>query len=152
MISFTLKNLKRDNKQSNLYNIFLQTYVDSNKLALKTTYVNIEEEMRLDKVSKRLYGSRNYIEELMQLNNIMNIWKIKHGDIIQYGVLNNLELLKNLEQELDDVYEEISKPNKNTRIDPNRSKSVPPTIKPKGLENLTIDKKTKKITIQGKIS
>ena len=152
MESFTLKNIKRDKKQDNLYNLFTQTYIDSNKIELRITYVNIEEEMRLDKVSKRLYGSRNYIEELMQINNIINIWNIKQGDIIEYGPLTSLEILKDLEKELDDVYEEISKPNKNTRIDPNRTKSVPPTIKPKNLENLSIDKKTKKIKIQGRIS
>lgn len=152
MESFTLNNLKRDEKQEKLYNIFKQTYVDSKKLKLMTTYVNFEENMRLDKISYRLYGSTVYIEELMQINNIINVWNVKYGDQIQYAALNSLHILKSLEKELDDVYEKISKENKNTRVDPNRSTGVPPTIKPKNLENLTIDKKTRKIKINGNIS
>jgi len=151
MDSFTLKNLKRDKKQDNLFNIFKQTMVDA-KIILYTTYVNIDEEMRLDKVSSRLYGTPKYIEELMQINNILNIWNVKQGDIIQYGEILDFQLLKSLEKEVDDIYEKIAKQNKNTRIDKDRNKNVPPTIKPKNLENLTIDKKTKRIKIQGRIS
>ena len=39
MISFTLENLKRDISQDNLFNIFKQTYVDSDKLQILTKLV-----------------------------------------------------------------------------------------------------------------
>jgi len=152
MISFTLKNLKRDSKQDDLYNIFKQTYIDKNNLPIYETYVNKSEEMRLDKVSYRIYGSTSYIEELMIMNNIINILNIKQGDVIYYAPIGGLDKLKELEKEIDDTIENISKPNKNTRIDENRSKNVPPTIKPKSLKTLTLDTKNKKIKIHGKLS
>jgi len=152
MKSFTLKNLKRDKKQDNLYNIFKQTYINKNNVPLYETYVNELEEMRLDRISYRLYGSPSYIEELMELNNIMNIWNIKQGDVIYFSPIGSFDNLKELEKEIDDDIENISKPNKETRIDKNRSKNVPPTIKPKSLKTLTLDKKNKTIKIHGKLS
>ena len=151
MFSFTLENLKID-QDENLYNIFRQTYIDSNKIILHKTFVKTNENMRLDIISERLYGTFTYIEELMQLNNIINVWNIKEGDVILYCPTNNFEKLKALEKELDAVIANIATPNKDTRIDENRNKNVPPTIKPKSLQNLTLDKKNKKIKIQGKIS
>ena len=119
---------------------------------LYKTNVTEDENMRLDKVSKRLFGYSGYIEELMQINNILNIWNIKAGDEISYSPINNLELLKSLEKQLDDVYEKISKPNKKTRVDVDRQTNVPPTIKPKALKSIVLDKKNKTITIKGNIS
>ena len=150
MFSFTLKNLKRD--EDGFYNLFRQTYIDSDRLELYSTYVNSNEEMRLDKISNRLYGSSIYVEELMQVNNIINIWNIKSGDIILYSSIPNYSALKSLEKDIDKSIESISKPNKKARIDPDRSKQVPPTIKPKSLENLTLDKKNRKIKINGRLS
>jgi len=152
MKSFTLENLKRDTDQNNLYNLFFQTYIDYSGYELYGTYVKPEEEMRLDKISTRIYGSNNYVEELMQINNILNIWNIKKNDIIYYCVINNLDSMKALEQELDEVLDLISTTNKNTRIDPNKIKNVPPIIKPKTLETVTIDKKQRIIKINGKLS
>ena len=151
MYSFTLENLKRDIEQDNLYNLFIQTYIDKN-LQLYQTYVTEDENMRLDKISKRIFGFSGYIEELMQINNILNIWNVKNGDVISYSPINNLELLKSLEKQLDDVYEKISRPNKKTRVDPDRKTNVPPTIKPKSLKSIVLDTKNKTITIKGNIS
>jgi hypothetical protein len=151
MYSFTLENLKRDIEQDNLYNLFIQTYVDKN-IQLYNTIITDDEDMRLDKVSKRIFGYSGYIEELMQINNILNIWNVKSGDQISYSPINNLELLKQLEKQLDNVYEKISKTNKKTRVDPDRQKNVPPTIKPKKFKSIVLDKKNKTITIKGKIS
>jgi hypothetical protein len=151
MNSFTLNNLKRDIEQDNLYNIFIQTYVDYD-LKKYVTIVTEDENMRLDKISKRLYGGVGYIEELMQLNNILNIWNVKQGDEIEYSVINDLEYLKQLEKQLDDVYDKISRPTKKTRIDPDRVTNVVPTIKPKSLKSIVLDTKHKTITIKGDVS
>jgi hypothetical protein len=151
MYSFTLENLKRDIEQDNLYNLFIQTYIDKN-IKLYSTTVSDEENMRLDKISKRIFGYSGYIEELMQINNILNIWNIKSGDQINYSPINDLELLKQLEKQLDDVYDKTPILNKKTRIDSNRQKGVPPTIKPKDFKSIVLDKKKKTITIKGKIS
>lgn len=161
MISYTLENLKLLNKSNdtlwkesadNLYNIFRQTYIDYDKIGLSETIVRETEEMRLDRVSHRIYGSTGFIEELMQINNIINIWNIKQGDVILFSQISSLEFLKSLEKELDNVINQVATPNKETRIDPERNVAVPPTIRPKSLETLTIDYKTKKIKINGKLS
>lgn len=157
MESYTLKNLIKINNSTNLYgddnlyNIFRQTYIDIYSY-MNMTYVKDGEEMRLDKISLRLYGSRNYIEELMQLNNIINIWNIDLGDIIYYTPSTSLEYFKSLEKEIDSVIDNVAKPNKNTRIDPERIVNVPPTIKPKSMQSVIIDTKNKKITISGKLT
>lgn len=152
MDSFTLTNLKRDSTQGQLYNIFKQTYIDNDDVPLQYVIVQEEEEMRLDKVCVRLYGTRNYIEELMQINDIINIWNVKKNDIIYYTPFNNLSVYKRLEKEIDKAIAEISKEGKNTRVDPKRETGVPPTIRPIGLKTLTIDHKTKKIKLLGKLS
>ena len=152
MRSKTLENIKRDTEQDNLYNLFTQTYIDVINIGTRETTVTSSENMRLDLVSNRIFGSYNYIEELMQINNILNIWNIKSGDKIKYTNVNNLSLLYDLEQEFDDIVDELVKPNKNTRIDPDRITQVPPTIKPRSMQNLTIDKKARKIKISGNIS
>lgn len=150
MISFTLKNIQRDKEQDFLYNLYQQTFID-NRLETFVTYVKSGEEMRLDKISKRLYGSTGWIEELMQINNILNIWNIKVGDKIEYTKIEDLSYYRSLEKMLDETFDKLAKPNKNTRVDKDRKKSIP-TIRPKGLENLVLDKKNKKITIKGNIS
>jgi len=152
MSSFTLKNIKRDKSQNNLYDLFSQTYIDNNTEQKFLTFVTEDENMRLDLVSKRIYGSNGYIEELMQLNNIINIWNIKKGDTIYYLKINVISILKKLELELDNIAETLSKPNKNTRIDPDRIVKVPPTIKPKSLETIILDTKNNKIKINNRLS
>jgi len=151
MFSFTLEKIKRDQEQDNLYNLFTQTYVDKS-LNIQYTMAKNNEDMRLDLVSKRLYGGEGFIEELMQLNNILNIWNIKNGDIIYYTDLKELPYLQALEKEISDVYNKIAKPNKKTRVDPNRIKQVPPIIKPKEFKSIILDTKNKTIRINGNLS
>jgi len=152
MNKFTLQKLKRDKKQDNLYNIFAQTYIDLKQNVLYyETYVNEDEDMRLDLVSKRIFGNHNYIEELMQINNILNIFNIKSGDKILYTNISNLNLMKQLENEINKSYNLNKKQNKNTRIDPEKDGFVP-VIKSKDFKSVTIDHETKKIKIHGKLS
>jgi len=150
-MSFTLKKIKRDKNQDNLYNIFTQTYIDLKGIDYFETTVTEDEEMRLDLVSKRIYGETGYIEELMQMNNIINIWNIKLGDKILYTDISNLDLMKQLEIEINKSYNLNKKQNKNTRIDPEKDGFVP-VIKTKDFKSVTIDHKTKKIKIHGNLS
>jgi len=153
-MSFTLKKIKRDKDQGNLYNIFTQTIIDlknNSNIIYYETIVTEDEEMRLDLVSKRIYGEPNYIEELMQINNIVNIWNIKIGDKILYTKIQNLQLMQDLEVEIDKTYKLKEKQNKNTRIDPDKDGFVP-VVKPRGFESVSINHNTKKIKIHGKLS
>ena len=104
--------------------------------------------MRLDLVSKRLTGSYEYVEELMILNNIINRWNVVPGDTIYY--LEDMEIMKSLEKIKNDNGLN-TKQKRDTRVDINRQKGVPPTIKPLNLETLTVDMNTQKIKINNKL-
>jgi len=76
-------NLTRDEKQHNLYDLFIQTYKTFND-HLNFIIVSKKYEMRLDFLCSDLYGDINYIGLLMKTNNIFNPYSIKVGDLIFY--------------------------------------------------------------------
>ena len=151
-MSFTLNKIKRDLEQDNLYDLTTQTYIDlPDNIQLYETYVSSDENMRLDLISLRIFGSSKYIEELMQINNILNIWNIKEGDKILYSSIDSITMMQKLEVEVNKLYKLNTKQNKNTRID-SEKKGFVPVVKSKNFESVSIDTKGKKIKIQGKIS
>lgn len=153
MISYTLENLKRNEEQDNLYDLFKDTLLDSDKLTKYLTTVQDGEEMRLDLVSRRIYGTTAYEEELMILNNILNSWSIQKGDEIYFLPSNVIDLMKQPEKENVKVDKKTTKKvDKNTKYDTNRTKGVIPTIKPLDFKSITVDKKAKKIKINNKLS
>lgn len=149
MYSYTFEKVIRKNEDDGLFDIFRQTVIDMN-LAKFTTVVQSGEEMRLDKISNRLYGTINFVEELMIINNICNPWSIKEGDVILYVHPQQIDALKQLEKE-DTVTNKLINPKKSTRVDENRSKGVAPTIKPKNLKQVIVDKNNQTIKVNGKL-
>jgi len=148
MILKSFKNLKRDEKQDKLYNIFQTTVVNNNNIELFEYVVKREDEMRIDKVSTNIYNSNQYTEELMVLNNIIDPWSIKEGDIIYFCTLDDIQKLYSDD---DDYYVDIEKlldksQNKSTKIDPSR-KILNPVIKPKNLKQINVNKNNHKIQI-----
>lgn len=155
MNTFTLENIKVDKNVDYLYDLFTQTVVDKPFITNPryTAYVQEGEEMRIDRVCERLYGSEKYVEELMLINNILNPFSISVGDPILYVSLKNItnfDQLETPEKSSDKVANPQS--NKNTRVDPNRDKGVIPTIKPVDLQPVILDKVNQTITVNGKIS
>lgn len=53
-----------------------------NKISLFPFFVTKKYEMRLDLISYDLYGDVKYINELAYLNNLVNVFSIKEGDIL----------------------------------------------------------------------
>jgi len=154
MISYTLDNLKRTTEQNNLYDLFKTTIVDSGKLQKQSTFVQKGEEMRLDLVSKRIYGTVAYEEELMILNNIILPYSIKDGDEIYFLPVDSIDIMHQLEKDDEQINVDKKSPknNKNTKYDPNRTKGVIPTITPLNYKSVTVDKKAQKIKINNKMS
>ena len=151
MYSFTLENLTKNYyKNDNLYDIFKNTIVDKN-ISVNTTFVQEGEEMRLDLISKRIYGTTAYVEHLMVINNIVNPWSIQAQDEIFFVDIDNIRLLEQLEKDDEETSNKVTKLNKNTRIDPNRNKGVIPTIKPLTLKQIENDKNNEKIKINTKL-
>lgn len=149
--SFGDKILTRDTEQNLLYDLFKTTtkYIDFQELYPYT--IPQEEDMRLDRVCKSIYGSTSYVEELMLLNSITDPFSVKRDDVIYYPLLEDLEAMHiktDDRVERDKLVNEL----KSTQTDPLRKNKdiLPPTIKPEGMKQLTVDEKAKKITIINK--
>ena len=94
--------VKRDIKQNNLYNLIQKTVVNNPAIQLKGYTVPREMEMRLDRVSEWIYGSNNYVEELMAINDIICPYSIKEGQEILFcdiTALNSLYTTDKLEED-----------------------------------------------------
>jgi len=145
----SFKQLKRDKKQGYLYNIFQTTVIKGKNIQVYETLVKREEEMRLDKISYRLYQSTQYTEEIMALNNIIDPWSIKEGDVLYFCKLSDFGVLYSRD---DDYYKDIEKlvdtgQGKNTKLDPSRTNNLNPALKPKSLTQINVDKKNHVIKI-----
>ena len=151
MRNFTFEMVVRDSQQDNSYDIFRQTIVDKKIENKYYNFVKTGEECRLDKVSLRLSNSTAYIEEIMLLNNIVNPWSVNLGDEITF--LDTFVVLQEVEEEDTDI-KNIVNPSKtkDTRIDPNRQKGTPPTIKPTNFKQILVDKKNQTIKLNTKLS
>jgi len=151
MVSYTFKIITdRKKTEDKLFDLFLDTIVDVKGLTKYEDIVEESEEARLDLISKRIYGSKQYVEELMLINNILNPFSIVAGQTIYYLGLDEIKLLRRPEQEF--VGTTVAKQNKSTRKDPTRQKGVPPTIKPMDFEQIMVDKKGKTIKLNTRLS
>ncbi len=144
--SFDISPIKLKNK---LFNIFQKNMEYRTEIQLYKYVVPREYEMRLDLISKRIYGSTNYVEELMLLNNIINPYSIKENQDIYYCSQNSLNALyvkDNMEDnaELRDDIIEAAQPTKNRK---DAEKKIPTTLKPKNIKQVTIDTKNRKVKI-----
>jgi len=131
-----LKELKRDDKQDNLYSLFERTHESGVEVNFSEHIVSDDEEMRIDLICFRLYGNVNEVGTLLNLNEISNPLNIKKGDLIRYCNQEILDKFK-LSPQADDLLKEvlpIPKPNKGTRKDKNREEfeknnyTIPPNL------------------------
>lgn len=143
--SFDISSLKLKDK---LFNIFQKNIEYSTEIELYRYIVPREYEMRLDLISKRIYGSSNYVEELMVINNIINPYSVKENQEIYYCTLNNLNYLyvKDNLADTDDLRQDIIKSAQPSKNKQNQDK-IPTTLKPKNIKQVTIDTKNRKIKI-----
>lgn len=75
--------LKRSASQSDLYDLFEPTFAFTSTRFFERTILP-EEEMRFDLISFNLYGSTDYVDILLSVNQIINPLNIKSGDVIIY--------------------------------------------------------------------
>jgi len=134
------------------YDLFEKTIVNKTDLFGQIFLVTDEYEGRLDLISKYKYGSTDYVEELMAINNIYNPWSIKSGDEII--VFDSSEVFASLYKSDEIIGENkdnilLMNKNKTNKIDRNRIGSPPP-ITPDNLKQLNINYSKRKITIINK--
>jgi hypothetical protein len=141
---------QRDKKQGDLIDIIDPVVIWNDTLNYLPYIVSTEEAMRPDLICFNIYNNFNYIDELLTWNNILNPWSIKEGQIIWFldeDSIASIQLLaKNDEEE---IVRSLVNPNKDTKKDPNRENGtgLPPTIKPAGIKDVTVDFNNKKIKI-----
>ncbi len=105
------------------------------------------EEMRIDLVCNSIYNNIDYIDILLNVNNISNPLNIKEGSIILYPDKSSIEFLRIDNNKSDNKdSKSLGNTNKETRTDSDRKKyieenySLPPT---------TLDKETDQVTVKG---
>lgn len=152
MLSYTFKVITRDTNQSNLYNIFSSSVVDSQYGFRYTQVVNEGEECRLDLFCNRIYGTSLYVEELMMINNIINPFSISVGDTLYYVDLTSLRYFNKVDDDSATITNKINVSSKSTRVDPTRQTGVPPTIRPVDFKQIIVDKNSQTIKLNTKLS
>lgn len=112
-------------KKNNQYDLFTRTYkYSANGIQYSSYRVQKGEEMRIDLVCKSIYGNIDYVDIILNVNNISNPLNIKEGTVIIYPDQSNIELLRFKEKVVRDDAKIVSNPNKSNRIDPTRQKYV----------------------------
>jgi len=151
---YTLEIAERNIVQNNLTDIVDPLIFRDDSLVYYPYVVGQEEAMRIDQICYSIYGNFLYIDELLTINNIINPWSIRSGDIIYFLDENDLvalQLVPKVDQTL--IINRLVNPNKDTQKDPTRDPNIttgtglPPTIKPAGLKDVVIDYTAKKIKI-----
>ena len=101
--------------------------------------------MRLDLVSIDIFGSDSYVEELMHMNNIIDPYSIKNGDIIYYPVKKDkIEVIQKPYKKEEDVY---GNPDSSSPL----SRSLPMSTPSSNYKQIRVDDKNKKIKVTNKL-
>ena len=134
-----------------LIDIFEKTIIDNIDLKNYLYQVPIEFSGRIDLITNVLYSNIDYTEEVLVMNNIVNPFSVKTGDILYYTEIENLDLLYHTDSEIN-----IS--NKQNILNINKSKGstkrlslLPPSVNP-GIKQMDIDYGKKTITLIYKLA
>lgn len=146
IFSFDTDNqLKRDPMQDNLFNLFQKNIMNITGIPLNIYIVPREYEMRLDRISEHIYGTTDYVEELMTINDIINPYSVQEGQFIyfcNYNLLSNLYTSDSLTNSNETKRQELmssSQSNKEKKVS-NTNQNLPPNIKPSNLEQVKVGK------------
>jgi len=125
---------KLEKDSSGNYNLTQLTFqTDYTSLRYQQYEVQKGEEMRIDLVCKSIYDNTDYVDIILNVNNIDNPLNIQEGTILIYPV-GNIDSLRYSDVKKQTSAEVLSNTNKQQRKDYNRKKyvennlSLPPTI------------------------
>lgn len=140
---YSIENTKRNKKYDNLYDLFYPMLVDKNlnNVKFKEYIVNDNREMRIDLICLDIYNSSDFIDELMHINDIINPYSIKKGDIIKYPPIDILTLIRN------NYKEDLRNENKLEKD----NKKLPTSIPNDNFMPIMIDKENREIKITNKL-
>jgi hypothetical protein len=139
------RRILRDPNQDNLYNLFQKNIMVTKNLLVYPYIIPREFEMRLDRISNDIYGSPDFVEELMILNDIISPYSVQEGQIIYFcnsDMLDTLYTTDDTEQNTEtnrQILINSSQTNRNKQNLTNDA-SLPPTVKPQNLQQVKISK------------
>jgi len=131
---YDISNLKKDIAQSNLYNFFDATYKYYSGFTMYQYTVNGYHQMRIDSICNDIYGTIDYCDFLLDLNDIDNPLNIMENDIILYVSQEQISYFHLYETTTKAVRNTYLNANKISQQDPNRNDYVgnnlalPPTF------------------------
>ncbi len=148
---YTLEKTQKDENQDNLYDLFypvMEDNITNNPNVMFIRYeVKSHREMRLDLVCIDIFGTDRYIDELMYINNIVNPYSIKEGDIIYYPYKR--ETIENIQKGYTKNFDEISEDANLRSSITNRESTV---SKPSSsYKPITVDDNNKEIRVVNKL-
>jgi len=138
--------LDKELGQSYFFDLTQSTFISRRDVALNYWYVQPDEEMRIDILCYRIYGTTEFVDILLNVNRIDNPLNIKNGDIIKYPNKNDISLFR-VEETQKQVVQRLLNRNKAPRKDSNRKNyieqnySLPPTVLSTPVEPVTISGK-----------
>lgn len=129
---YDIDTLEKD--ESGKYNLTQLTFqTDYTSLGYQQYAVQKGEEMRIDLVCESIYGNTDYVDIILNVNNIDNPLNIQEGTILIYPT-GNIDSLRYSDIKNQNAAEVLANTNKQQRKDNNRKKyvenkySLPPTI------------------------
>lgn len=117
---YDITSLTRDTNQDNLYDLFTKTFVESTTVPKTRYVVKQDQTMRMDLICQDIYGSVEYVDFLLNFNNIDNPLNIKSGDEIFYTSIDIIDTMKSSEPSEIKAIKKFTNPSKSTRKDPTR--------------------------------
>jgi len=130
--------------QTRFYDLTESTYQSRRDLEFQYYYILKEDEMRIDLICYKIYNNTDYIDILLNFNEIDNPLNIKEGDVLRYPNPKDIESLR-YKTESKNTVKALLNRNKAPRKDDSRKKyiednfSLPPTVLPNPLEPITQD-------------
>jgi len=133
---------------------------DLTKLTFRSTFDGLNfgeykiqkgEEMRIDLICQSIYGNIDYVDIILNINNISNPLNVKEGTLIIYPSADSIADLKLKDSKNNNVQVSLSSGNKASSPDPERQKyieenySLPPTIMDRPTEQVIVSGDTIKI-------
>lgn len=111
----------------NQYIDFLQRDIIVNDPSIMPRGINYflvtdETAMRIDLISKRMYGNMDFIERILKFNDICNPLAINTGDLLvvfdPISINRNMRDVNNLKEKIMDIRKQYISPEKGSKVDP----------------------------------
>jgi len=116
-----------DNKSfKDEYNLYIEVLIDTTKIKLFEFPCTKRHEMRLDLVSVDVYETNEYVDVLCNLNNLVNVFNVKEGDIILFIEQENIDNVSSSTSIIENIKDQLKTANKGKsfKVDNNRKADV----------------------------